>query len=173
MRRKSILSILSVLLVFALRFGYSYIKYENNQRQKEIAESVQKIGNSIQQPDNSEFLKSILESSNKYNEQKLGYDEYIPIDGSYSLGIKESKYYIFDVENQTESLLENVTNAYVLNIKDEDYSEEIRCLFIQKDGNWYLVDEKAEAVIVDLNGVEVTEDSKFVIKDDSLWLDEE
>lgn len=56
----------------------------------------------------------------KYNEQKLGYDEYIPIDCSYSLGIKESKYYIFDVENQTESLLENVTNAHVLNIKDEE-----------------------------------------------------
>lgn len=61
----------------------------------------------------------------------------------------------------------HVTNAYVLYIKGEDHNRDLNGLFIQKDGNWYFINENAE-VLADMPGVAIKEDSRLIIKEDMI-----
>lgn len=56
----------------------------------------------------------------------------------------------------------HVTNAYVLYIKGEDHNRDLKGLFIQKDGNWYFINENAEVL------ADIKEDSRFIIKEDMI-----
>lgn len=173
MKNRNLRIILSlvVLLIVGLRFGYRYMKHQKQAQQAELVKQVEMVNKANSGKNTNEGLNGIVEMLKQYKSPAADYDKFFPIDDEYGLGIKADKYYIVDVPNEKATLLDKVTNAYVLYIYDEDNDNEFNGLFVQKDNNWYLVDEQDNGeVVVDLSGTAINDKSKFVIKNSELHL---
>lgn len=138
--RKRIGLILMLILGVGFRFAYRYTHLEENQRQQE----------------------KIVESSQAVNKDKEAekYDDYVPVNGIYGLGTKDGQYYVVNKGMGKEALLENITNAYVLEYDDDTHGF-LYGLFIQRDNAWYMIDGNAQ-VVAELPGLELTETTKLV-----------
>lgn len=173
-RLKKGLIILVAVLPIVFSIGYRYMKWQKKEEHRKMVEIIERNKDYVSEHTlkrSDEGWKKIADIVDQHNENELAtnYDHYTSIDGLYGLGVKGSEYYLVDVKTKQETKLDNVTNAYVCFIKNEDDDEELNGLFIQRDGVWYLVDEKGE-VVIELTGFEVTEQTKFAIRDRTLMV---
>jgi len=108
---------------------------------------------SIEKLKNAEMNKEIEDG---YNIVKL--------DGKYLI-VKDS-----DVDQAVE--LAGVTDAHVIPTNDQDRNQNYNVLVVKKDGEWRVVDEtkKGEDVLV-LTGETITADTKFRLKDKTLYIE--
>lgn len=173
MKKKNLIIILVLLIGVGLRFGYKYMKISKQQEQIKQVELSNKISETeIKKNTNQEAINGIMDTLNKQANGKevSDFDKFIPIDNTLSLCIKDNNYYVVDAKAKTTKLLKEVTNAYVLYIKDEDNDDELNGLFVQKNNNWYLLDELTGEVLADLKNIDLNENSQFVIKNNAVSL---
>lgn len=169
----SIIILLVLLIGVGFRFSYKYIKQAKKQEQIKQVEIYNKINAAdINKNKSQEAINGIMDTLNKQAQAKesVNYDKFIPIDNTLSLCMKDNNYYVVDAKAKTSKLLKDVTNAYVLYIKDEDNDDELNGLFVQKNNNWYLLDELTGEVLADLKNVDLSENSQFVIKNNVVSL---
>lgn len=106
--------------------------------------------------------------------QKLGqdaakdkYDTYTAVTDGYGLGFREGAYYIYTTVNSQEALLEGVDLAYVLSVDDQDQSEQFTALFARQHGQWVALNGNGDVDLI-LGAIELTDQTSFIIKDNTL-----
>lgn len=95
------------------------------------------------------------------------YETYTPVNDSYGLGFREGAYYIYTTVDSQETLLDGVDLAYVLPVDNQDKQEQFMALFARKSGGWLALNGKGETDL-ELGAVELTEQTRFIIKDNTL-----
>lgn len=175
-----ILCIVSGLGYIGRTLVLSHLRQEKKQAQERMikgAKAVSKFGGleSIQEQ-NAENIKNINDSIKdiESTESKIGdikFEEYIPVDGIYSLAKIEKEYYIVEIATQNLRKIEEADIARVCYIKNENDDSEFNAIFIHRADRWYLIDFD-ENILSDLEDIEVLENSKFVIRGGELLLAE-
>lgn len=97
------------------------------------------------------------------------YDTYSPVNDSYGLGLLQGKYYLYTTIGGQDVLLEGVDLAFVLPIDDQDEGSQFMALFVRKNAEWSVLNGEGEIELT-LGAVEITEQTHFIIKDQTLTI---
>lgn len=165
-----------VLTIIALLIGVAFlgrtlilhkIKEDKKEAHKELVENSKIVNESGDKNSEEEYkkLKNILDNA-KDNSQSIDsvkFDEYTPIDGTFSLGKINSEYYLYHIKSSEAKKLPDVDIARVCYVKNENDDSEFNGLFIHKENRWYLIDENGN-VMADLGKVNIDDKTTFVIK---------
>lgn len=151
------------------------IRQSEKQAQESLIEAAEDVGalKSIDDANdiNADVLQKIFDDSNKETVTDLEFEEYTPIDGIYSLGKIGGEYYLVEVATQAVSKLENVSNAKICYVKNEDNDSEFNGIFVFKEDIWYLIDENGN-VLASLDNIDIPEKAKFIIRNNEIILSE-
>ena len=147
-----IISIIVIVGVAYSRYRRYEAKQERNRAQQQQIENAKAV---------QEATKKIDEDAkNKLSEQLKD----VKLDGKFLI-VKDS-----NVDQAVE--LAGVTDAHVIPTNDQDRNQNYNVLVVKKDGEWRVVDEtkKGEDVLV-LTGETITADTKFRLKDKTLYIE--
>lgn len=143
------------------------IKEDKKEAQVEMVEHSKIVNQNRDENNTKEYkkLKNILEETkeNSQSTDSIKFEEYIPIDGNFSLGKAHSEYYLYHIKSSEMKKLSDIDMARVCYVKNEDDNSEFNGLFIQREKVWYLIDEN-ENVMANLGKINIDEKTTFVIK---------
>ena len=110
-----------------------------------------------------EYVANLNKNAEMNKEIEDGYN-IVKLDGKFLI-VKDS-----NVDQAVE--LAGVTDAHVIPTNDQDRNQNYNVLVVKKDGEWRVVDEtkKGEDVLV-LTGETITADTKFRLKDKTLYIE--
>ncbi|QUY65620.1 hypothetical protein GUI37_08815 [Helcococcus kunzii] len=174
-----------LILAVLIGLGYKFIKYGESKKQEEkraeIVENVDKIKESTKAMDGKKvedgiknLANSVKDKANSKDKKSLAekYDKFTLVDeNAYALAEKGGKYYIVDLSTSGDSLIEVADKAFVCPVEVKEKSLTVNGLFVHTsdDNKWYLIN-KDQAVIAEVVGEEVKEDSRFEIVDKTLHI---
>ena len=177
--------IISIILIIVV--GYNrYRRYEQKQersrvqqQQIENAKAVQEATKKLDEDAKNKLSEQLKDAAKKAGdiaksvEQLKNAEMNTEINDGYSIVKLEGKFLIVkdsDVDQAVE--LAGVTDAHVIPTNDQDLNQNYNVLVVKKDGEWRVVDEtkKGEDVLV-LTGETITADTKFRLKDKTLYIE--
>ena len=155
-----IISIIVIVGVAYSRYRRYEAKQERNRAQQQQIENAKAVQEATKKID--EDAKNKLSEQLKDAAKKAG--NIVKLDGKFLI-VKDS-----DVDQAVE--LTGVTDAHVIPTNDQDRNQNYNVLVVKKDGEWRVVDEtkKGEDVLV-LTGETITADTKFRLKDKTLYIE--
>lgn len=174
--RKAGIAIAIILAIIGV--GLRFMRFEARQAKRESqsvavskAQAVQSVmsslnANSPQKASANSVLQSIAQaassSSKTSNGETVKYDNYTPVDGTFSLGQIGNNFYVVDPKTQQRTPLDNVTEAYVVKIDNKDKNN-IFGAIVAKVGNEWLVYVNEAKKLGSLGEINITNKTRRVI----------
>lgn len=144
MSKKKVYSILAIVGILAGigrigRAAYRAQQLHEQQAQKEqVIQQAKAVQEYEVQSDNTPAEKNQVTAGNIMKNlgetaAKEKFDTYTPVEESYGLGQRDGNYYIWQTAHQTETLLQGVDLAYVLDIDDQDQKQALKGIFARQN----------------------------------------
>ncbi len=177
--------IISIIVIVV--FAYNrYRRYEQKQersraqqQQIENAKAVQEATKKIDEDAKNKLSEQLKDAAKKAGNIAKGIEKLKnaemnkEIEDGYNIVKLDGMFLIVKDSNVDQAVeLAGVTDAHVIPTNDQDRNQNYNVLVVKKDGEWRVVDEtkKGEDVLV-LTGETITADTKFRLKDKTLYIE--
>ncbi|MBS4761925.1 hypothetical protein KG089_04245 [Carnobacteriaceae bacterium zg-ZUI252] len=169
---KKKLGTIGVIILAIIGVGLRFLRFndriEKRERERESYSQLVQVRSAVQNMSSTtkyDFKKlsakwsSMSNHSTKENAGNLSYDKYTPVDGTYSLGQIQSKYYVVDVKSGGGTPMDNVTEAYVVFLRNNDANWESNIIVGKVKNEWLVFGPEAN-VHGNLGDIEITSKTK-------------
>lgn len=174
--RKAGIAIAIILAIIGV--GLRFMRFEARQAKRESqsvavskAQAVQSVmsslnANSPQKASANSVLQSIAQaassSSKTSNGESVKYDKYTPVDGTFSLGQIGNTFYVVDPKTQQRTPLDSVTEAYVIEVNNQDKNSTFGAIVAKVNNEWLVYVNEAKK-LGSLGEINITNKTRRVI----------
>lgn len=115
----------------------------------------------------SSIMQSIAQaaassSGKTSSNETVKYDKYTPVDGTFSLGQIGNNFYVVDPKTQQRTPLDNATEAYVVEINNQDRNSTFGAIVAKIDNEWLVYVNEAKK-LGSLGEMNITEKTRRII----------